>query len=85
VYRLAGEFATRPRHSVYLDVYTPPLLYLQMFVFVEGFAYLYLRRADVILIGLGMGTVCLVSIVRAVMYRFGYWRESYKALNALQG
>ena len=80
VYRLAGLFSKHERHSVYLDIYTAPLLWLQIFIFVESFAILYLRRADVALIGMGMGTFALVAVVKAVMYKMGYWRDAYKYL-----
>jgi uncharacterized membrane protein len=81
VYRLAAEFGTEDRHSVYLDVYTPPLLYLQLYLFVLGYAWLYLKRPDVVLISMGMGTVCFIAVVKAVMYKMGYWREAYRYLD----
>jgi bisanhydrobacterioruberin hydratase len=80
-YRLAGYFSTATKHSVYLDVYIRPIMYLQVAMFIEGFAWIYLKRPDVILSGIGMMAVALFGVMKAVAYKMGYGREAYAYLN----
>jgi len=71
VYRLVHEVAPRTRRSVYLNVYGPVLLYLNLFLFVETFAYLYVKRMDVVLIGMAIGGILILGIAKVCIFRFG--------------
>jgi putative membrane protein len=77
IYRLAEYFSTAKKHSVYLDVYIRPLMFLQVSMFILGFAWIYLKRPEVVLSGMGMMAIALFSIMKAVTYKMGYGREAY--------
>ena len=85
IYRLADFFKTSTKRSVYLDVYIRPLMYLQVAMFIEGFAWIYLKRPEVILAGTGMMAIALFACMKAVAYKMGYGREAYAYLNDIKG
>jgi len=63
IYRMVLETGPKPRRSVYLTVYGPMMLYLNLLIGGFGTALVFLKRPDVCMIGLmSMGTFFLIGL-----------------------
>ena len=70
IYRLIFDSAPKLVHSLYLDVYGPLMLYAANFSLAFGFCLVFLKRADVLLIGfMSMGVILAVSLAKLYLLR----------------
>ncbi len=72
VYRLILETGPAPRRSLYLSVYGPLMLYLNLFIGGLGAVLMFLKRPDVAMIGvMCMGALLLVVLSKVYLLRQG--------------
>jgi uncharacterized membrane protein len=72
IYQLILGSAPSVKRSVYLDVYGPLMLYANMLMFIGGFTVVFLKRMDVILIGISSaGAMFLVALAKLYLLRSG--------------
>lgn len=72
VYRIVLETHPRPRKSLYLSVYGPLMLYLNLFVGGLSSVLLFLKRPEVAMIGMmSMGTLLVIAIGKIFLLRQG--------------
>lgn len=72
IYRLVLETGRRPRRSLYLSVYGPMMLYLNLFIGAMVGALFMLGRPDVAMIGLAcMGTLLLLGGAKTFLFKQG--------------
>jgi len=72
VYRVILDTAPAPRRSLYLSVYGPLMLYLNLLIGGLGAALLFLKRPDVMMIGVAcMGAIFLMAFLKVCLLRLG--------------
>ena len=72
VIRVIMDHGRPLRHSVYLSVYGPILLYAMLLVQSGAVCLIFLKRPEVPLIGLmSMGSICFIAVTRVILLKRG--------------
>jgi len=72
IYRLVLETGPRPRRSLYLNVYGPMMLYLNLLLGALSSTLIFLKRPDIAMVGIMcMGTLFLLGFVKIFLLKRG--------------
>ncbi len=83
VYRVVMESVPKVTQSAYLNIYGPMMLYGNLLIFGIGMSALFLKRMDVVLIGLlSMGGIALFALARMYLVKSGKVEDSWGRLRA---